>query len=131
MIVVDASGVVGALAMADVSAQALREHLVGGDELHAPALLDFEVVSALRRMTLRGQLSAPRAQDLLTDFEDLRVERWPFADALRRRAFALRENVSAYDAAYVALAEALECPLLTRDLRLARSSGHDAHIVAL
>jgi predicted nucleic acid-binding protein len=65
---------------------------------------------------------------LLTDFEDLPVQRWPFGDGLRRRAFQLRDNVPAYDAAYVALAEALECPLLTRDSRLARSSGHAAHI---
>ena len=57
-----------------------------------------------------------------------RFQRWPSADALRRRAFQLRDNVSAYDAAYVALAEALDCTLVTRDGRLARSSGHYAHI---
>ncbi len=93
--------------------------LLAGEDLHAPALLDFEVVSALR-----GNLSATRAQDALTDFDDLAVRRWPSADALRRRAFQLRVNMSAYDAAYVVLAEALDCPLLTWDLRLARSSGH-------
>ena len=51
-------------------------------------------------------------------------ERWPSGDGLRRRSFQLRENLSAYDAAYVALAEALNCSLLTRDTRLERSSGH-------
>lgn len=54
----------------------------------------------------------------------LDIQRWPAGDALRRRAFQLRENVSAYDAAYVVLAEALDCPLLTRDRRLAASSSH-------
>ncbi|MEJ7796936.1 MAG: PIN domain-containing protein [Solirubrobacteraceae bacterium] len=51
------------------------------------------------------------------------IQRWPAGDGLRRRALQLRDNLSAYDAAYVALAEALGCPLLTRDLRLAKSSG--------
>jgi predicted nucleic acid-binding protein len=73
-------------------------------------------------------MSAGRAQDLLTDFEDLPIQRWPSAGPLRRRAFQLRDSVSAYDAAYVVLAEALDCPLLTRDARLARSSGHNARI---
>ena len=105
----------------------LRAHLAA-EELHAPTFLDFEVVSALRGLTLGGHLSAARATDLLTDFDDLPVQRWQFADGLRRRAFQLRDNLSAYDAAYVALAEALACPLVTRDARLARSSGHTADI---
>lgn len=105
----------------------LRAYLAA-EELHAPTLLDFEVVSTLRGLTLGGHLSAARATDLLTDFDDLPVQRWQFADGLRRRAFQLRDNLSAYDAAYVALAEALHCPLVTRDFRLARSGGHAAHI---
>ncbi len=91
------------------------------DELHAPTLIDFEVVAGLRGLTLGGHLSAERAEDLLTDFDDLRIERWPAENALRRRAFQLRHNLSAHDAAYVALAEALNCPLVTRDARLARA----------
>ena len=79
---------------------------------------------ALRGLPLRGNLSASRAQDALTDFDDLAVRRWPSADGLRRRAFQLRAKVSADDAGYVVLAEALDCPLLTRDLQLARSIGH-------
>ena len=101
---------------------------VARDDLHAPTLVDVEVVSALRGLTLRGHLSATRAQDLLSDFDDLPIHRWPSADALRRRAFQLRDNLPAYDAAYVALAEALDCPLVTRDGRLARSRGHSAQI---
>lgn len=105
----------------------MRAHLATED-LHAPSLLDIEVVSALRGLTRAGHLSGTRAQDALTDFDDLPVQRWPAADALRRRAFQLRDNPSSYDAAYVALAEALECPLLTRDARLARFGGHVAQI---
>lgn len=126
MIVIDASAVVDALT-AVAGTDELRSHLVA-HELHAPSLLDYEVVSALRSLTLRGHVSVTRAEDLLLDFDDLPVARWPAADALRRRAFQLRNDVSAYDAAYIALAEALECPLVTRDSRLARTRGHAAHI---
>lgn len=105
----------------------LRAHLATED-LHAPSLIDFEVVSALRGLALRGHLSTARAEDLLTDFDDLPMQRWQSADALRRRAFQLRDSLTAHDAAYVALAEALDCPLVTRDRRLARSSGHGAQI---
>jgi predicted nucleic acid-binding protein len=104
---------------------------VAGQELNAPALLDVELVSAVRRLAATGQMSEPRALDLLTDFDDLSIRRWPFVDVFRRRAFQIRHTVSAYDAAYVALAEALDCPLVTRDRRLARSGGHAARIVVL
>lgn len=126
MIVVDSSAVVDALT-AVAGTDELRTCLAAED-LHAPGLLDFEVISALRGLTLGGHMSPARAQDLLTDFDDLLIHRWPSADALRRRAFQLRDNVSAYDAAYIALAEALGCPLLTRDTRLPRCSGHDVRI---
>lgn len=126
MIVIDSAAVVDALTTAPDTDQ-LRARM-RDDELHAPMLLDFEVVSALRGLTLGGELGAARADDALTDYADLPMQRWEAADALRRRAFGLRHNVSAYDAAYLALAEALECPLLTRDTRLARSSGHAVQI---
>lgn len=126
MIVIDSAAVIDALTVPPGSEQ-LRT-LIADDELHAPALLDFEFVSALRGLTLSEQISVGRASDTLSDFDDLPIYRWAADDALRRRAFTLRANLSAYDAAYVALAEALECPLLTRDTRLARSSGHSAQI---
>jgi predicted nucleic acid-binding protein len=126
LIVVDSAVVVDALTAKNGTEQ-LRVYLAE-EELHAPALLDFEVVSALRGLTLGGHVSAARAADLLTDFDDLSVRRWACADALRRRAYQLRNNLTAYDAAYVALAEALGCPLITRDARLGRSSGHGAQI---
>lgn len=126
MIVVDAAAVVDALTMVHGS-DALRADLAQGD-LHAPCLLDFEVASAVRGLTLGGHLSLARAEDTLTDFDALPMTRWPSAPALRQRTFSLRDNLSAYDAAYVALAEALQCPLLTRDARLAGASGHSVEV---
>jgi len=120
LVVVDAAAVVDALTAVD-GTEELRVALAS-DDLNAPALLDYEVVSALRGLTLRGNLLPARAEDALTDFDDLAIVRWTGGDGLRRRAFSLRHNLSAYDAAYVALAEALECPLLTRDWRLAKAS---------
>ena len=121
MIVVDASAIVDVLTETANTAH-LWERLRRSDDLHAPALIDYEVVESLRRMTLSQRVSAPRALDALTDFEDLPIERWPIGDGLRRRAFSLRHNFTACDASYVALAEALDCPLVTRDQRLARAA---------
>jgi predicted nucleic acid-binding protein len=115
-------------ALTAVIGSARLRDVLGNEELHAPALLDFEVVSALRGLTRTQRISAARALDVLTDFEDLPVHRWAAGHALRRRAFDLRENLTAYDAANVALAEALECQLVTRDARLARATGHAAQI---
>jgi len=129
MIVIDCSAVVDALTIAE-EAKRLRARM-SGEELHAPALLDFEVVAALRGLALGRHLTLARAEDALTDFEDLTIERWPSSDGLRKRALQLRHNVSAYDAAYVALAEALDCPMLTRDERLRVSAGHHARIEVL
>lgn len=126
MIVVDSGAVVDALTGAP-GGDSLRRH-IRGQELHAPHLLDYEVVSALRGLTLGGHLSETRALDALLDFEDLPIVRWAGLEPLRRRAFELRHNLSAYDAAYVALAEALECPLVTRDNRLGKAVGHDARV---
>lgn len=80
---------------------------------------------------LGGHLTPARAEDALTDFDDLTFERWPSSDRQRRRAFQLRHNVFAYDAAYIALAEALDCPMLTRDDRLRKSAGHHVRIEVL
>ena len=129
MIVVDASAVVDALSGVR-GGEAVRDR-IANDELHAPTLVDYEVVNAVRGMTLRGELSSARADDVLTDFEDLTIQRWQSADALRRGAFKLRDRVSAYDAAYVVLAEALDCVLLTSDAHLARTTGHEARIELL
>ena len=129
MIVVDSSAIVDALT-AVAGTEELRVRL-SNEELHAPSLLDVEVVSVVRRLTLTGNMSASRGHDLLSDFDDLPIRRWPLAGVLRRRAFQLRDTISAYDAAYVVLAESLDCPLLTRDARLARAGGHGVPIEVL
>lgn len=128
MIVVDASVVVDVLTGAPDS-DVMRDRL--GESLHAPHLRDSEVVSAVRGLTLRGHLSDARALDALGDYGDLPVTRWASAGPLRRRAFDLRSNVSAYAAAYVALAEALGCPILTRDRKLADAAGPVVQVVVL
>lgn len=126
MIVVDSGVVVDALTGAP-GAEQLRDR-IRVEELHAPHLLDYEVVSVIRGLSLGGHLSESRVDDALTDFDDLAVMRWSASEPLRRRAFLMRHNLTDYDAAYVALAEALECPLLTRDARVAKAVGHDARI---
>jgi predicted nucleic acid-binding protein len=126
VIVIDCSAVVDALSGV-AGADPLRE-LMADEDLHAPALIDYEVVPALRGLLRRGALSAARARDVLTDYESLSLARWGADDALRRRALQLRDTMTAHDAAYVCLAEALECRLITRDARLTRSSGHAARI---
>lgn len=126
MIVVDCAAVIDALTgVADSDAVRAR---LDGEDLHAPCLLDYEVVSVLRGLRLGGHLSQARVRDVLTDYSDLPVRRWPADDALRRRALQLAHNLSGYDAAYVALAEALTCPLVTRDRRIRRANGHAAHV---
>lgn len=129
MIVVDCSVVVDALTVVD-GGRSLRSRLAG-EILHAPALLDYEVVSALRGLVLRRDLGADRAQDALADFGSLPLRRWPASGALRLRAWQLRDRISAHDAAYVTLAEALDCPLVTRDARLARALGGAAAVEVL
>jgi predicted nucleic acid-binding protein len=100
---------------------------VVAEDVHAPCLIDVEVVSGLRRLLRQRLLSAERAASGLEWFLDLGIERHHGLE-LTRRAFALRAGLSAYDAAYVAVAELLRSPLLTADRRLAGSHGHTARI---
>jgi predicted nucleic acid-binding protein len=96
-------------------------------EFHAPHLIDLKVAHVIRRRAARGEISGERGRGGLADLRDLPLRRWPH-DFLLHRIWALRHNLSAYDAAYVALAEELDAPLLTRDRRLANASGHRARI---
>lgn len=127
MIVVDCSAVVDVLIGGRRVGKLVE--LLSAEDLHAPELLNYEVVAAVRGLVMGGRLVASRAEDLLADFAELPIEQWSAEASLRRRAFELRHNMSAYDAAYVSLAEALRCPLVTRDRRLARSSGHAAQVL--
>jgi predicted nucleic acid-binding protein len=97
------------------------------DSLHAPHLLDLEVAQVLRRLVREAIISARRADEALQDLLDLRVTRYPHF-ALLPRIWQLRHNFSAYDAAYIVLAEKLGSPLVTRDVRLAAGPGHRAQV---
>jgi predicted nucleic acid-binding protein len=125
--VVDASVITRALIDNGARGDRLRLRLAG-ERLAAPAVIDLEVVSAWRRYSRDGRLSAPRAEAALTDLADLPLQRAPHGP-LMRRIWDLRDNLSAYDAAYVALAEQLDVPLLTCDTRLGRAHGHRAEVV--
>lgn len=120
MIVVDASVVVDVLLATRAGSTLLIRMLEREPSLAAPELLDVEVMQAVRRYQRLGDLSAQRGESVISDLVDLPLERYPHRPLLARM-WELRANLTAYDAAYVALAEALEVPLLTRDARLARA----------
>ncbi|TMJ27328.1 MAG: type II toxin-antitoxin system VapC family toxin [Alphaproteobacteria bacterium] len=122
MIVVDASALLEALLGTAASAAVTRRIFEAGQTLHAPHLLDVEVAQVLRRYAIAGDLDDQRARAALDDLADFPIRRYPHG-LLLPRAWELRNNFSAYDAVYVALAEALDAPLLTRDRRLANAAG--------
>ncbi len=127
MIVPDASVLVDLLRGSD-DMEVLIGRLFGSREtLHVPHVVDLEVAQALRGFVLRGQTKPDRAGQALADLSDLPLYRYPHASLLER-IWELRENLTVYDASYVALAEVLEAPLVTRDGRLARAGGHRAII---
>src|SRR5690606_30434058 len=113
VIVVDAS-VVAELLLAGSSGDVFLDRLLGHNDLYAPELMDVEVLHVLRRALARQDLSALRAQQSVVLLEALPIIRVGH-EALRARIWQLRENLSAYDATYVALAEGLNATLLTRD----------------
>jgi predicted nucleic acid-binding protein len=126
MLVLDTSAVLAALARRPPD-PALVTRLADDGDLHAPHLIDVEILNALRGLVRGGKLSADRADDVRTDVADLAVTRYghePLAD----RIWALRDNLTAYDAAFVALAEALDVPLITCDARLANAPGITAEL---
>lgn len=106
------------------------EALTMRHDLHAPELLDVEVMQVLRRYRLHEGLTPNRATEAIEDLGSLPIERHRH-ELLLPRAWAMHRNLTAYDAIYVALAELLEVPLYTRDARLSRSTGHRATIELL
>ncbi len=127
MIVVDASAVLEAL-LRTTAATAVEKRLFEPSQtLHAPHLLDVEVAQVVRRYAASGEIDAERGRMALDDLVDLPLRRYPH-DFLLPRVWELRNNLTAYDAMYVALAEVLDAPLITRDRRLAGSPGHHARI---
>ena len=105
------------------------EHRIFSPEetLHAPHLLDLEVTQVLRRYCAAGEVDPGRSQEAVGDLVDFPITRYPH-DIFLPRIWELRHNMTVYDAVYVALAEILSAPLLTRDARLASSPGHTATI---
>jgi len=127
MIVVDASALLEVL-LRTPAAQAVEGRLFDpGETLHTPHLLDVEVAQVISRYAAKGEIDGERGGAALDDLAIFPLHRYPH-DLLLPRVWELRNNLTAYDAVYVALAEALEAPLLTRDRRLAAAAGHCATI---
>jgi predicted nucleic acid-binding protein len=127
VIVVDASAVLELVLGTARGERVASRVLVPQERLDAPHLLDVEVGQALRRLVLLNSLTAARAGQALDDFASLAIERHAHRELLPR-IWQLRESLTAYDGAYVALGEALEAPVLTCDTKLARAHGHRARI---
>lgn len=130
MIVVDASVLVNAVADDAPEGDMARARLLAAAGLHAPHLVDLEVLSVLRRAVAARKLDARRAKLAIDDLVDLRLTRYPHVPFVRR-IWELRENLTPYDAAYVALAEELDCPLVTADARLAQAPGLPCEVEVL
>lgn len=127
MIVVDASVVVDFLVDAGERGGWASRRILAAESLHAPHLLDLEVLSTIRRWTQAGTLTSRRAGMAVDDLAAFALSRYPTTPLLDR-IWQLRPHLTAYDACYIALAEALDAPLVTADLRLTRSHGHRASI---
>jgi predicted nucleic acid-binding protein len=130
VIVIDASAVVEMLMNTPAGQRVASVALAPEETLHAPHLLDLEVVQVLRRYSRAGDLGPRRAGQAIQDLLDLPIERYPH-DLILPRIWELRNNFTAYDAAYLSLAEALGAPLLTRDAALAQPGSHRARVMLL
>ena len=121
MLVVDASVI--APAVADGGSDGIRyRQRLHGEQIAAPDLLRIEVLSVIRRQLHVGTIDATQAEQAVTDLLDLPITVYPTAPLLLR-SWQLRDNLTAYDACYIALAETLSCSLLTADIRLTRAPG--------
>ena len=126
MIVPDASAVIALLLRVSAEGR-LEKRLLGARALGVPHLLDLEVVQVLRRYVREGEMSEERAREAIEDLRDLPLERYPH-EPLIPRIWELRRNATAYDAAYLALAEALDGTFVTLDRRLAGVPGSRAEV---
>jgi predicted nucleic acid-binding protein len=127
VIVIDASAAVDWLLQTSAGQRIEKRIYSHNESLHTPHLLDLEVAQVLRRLVREGTVSAHRANEAIQDLLDLRITRYPHF-VLPPRIWQVRHNLSAYDAAYVVLAENLGATLVTRDARLASASGNAAPI---
>jgi predicted nucleic acid-binding protein len=127
MIVVDASALLEALLRTPAAKAVERFLFAPRQTLHAPHLLDVEIAQVIRRYAANGEIDGERGRAALVDLADFPLRRYAH-DFLLPRVWDLQNNLTAYDAVYVALAEALDAPLLTRDRRLAAAAGHHARV---
>jgi predicted nucleic acid-binding protein len=127
LIVPDASVLVDILRHSDGWKELVARLFRDGETLHVPHVVDLEVAQALRGSVRRGETDPVRAAEALADLGDFPLYRYPHSHLLAR-IWDLRDSLTAYDASYVSLAEALEATLLTRDFRFARATGHRARI---
>ncbi len=126
MMVIDASALLELL-LRTARAEKVESHFARCKIFCVPHLVDLEVAQVLRRYCASGELSPERAHQALDDLRDLNLKRYPHQSHLDR-IWELRQNVTAYDAVYLALAEALSLPLLTSDARLERVPGHRVQV---
>ncbi|HWE58376.1 MAG TPA: type II toxin-antitoxin system VapC family toxin [Solirubrobacteraceae bacterium] len=121
MVVADSSAFVEVL-IASVKAEKVRRALEG-QQIHAPDLISFEVLSAIRGKVRGRKLTDAEGLAAMVAFEGVEdnLQLWPLLDVMSEHAIQLRENVSSYDATYVTLAKILPCPLVTADARLGRA----------
>jgi predicted nucleic acid-binding protein len=127
VIVVDASAVLEFLLQTALGTRVEARLFRDDDEWHAPHLVDVEIAQALRRLVRAREISVGRAEEGLEDLNDLDLHRHAHLDFMDR-AWKLRDNITAYDAMYVALAEAIEAPMITCDIPLSNAPGHRAQI---
>ena len=127
MIVLDASAALYLLLRTPLARIVEDRLLAAGETLHVPHLIDLEIAQALRRYVQSGAMTAARGADALEVWRAFPLHRYPH-EALLARVWSLRPTLTAYDAAYIALAEALAAPLLTTDAKLARAPGHVARV---
>jgi predicted nucleic acid-binding protein len=122
LIVVDASVLANVVGDDESDGQRARLEIRNAGDVAAPDLVDVETVAVLRKRWIAGALSDRRFASAVEDLEQLDLDRYPTLRFMRR-AYELRTNVTAYDSTYVALAETLDCELLTADQRLANATG--------
>ena len=127
MIVLDTSAAIDWMLRTPTGQRIAHRIFSRGEPVHTVHLLDLEFVQVMRRMVRERTLTASRAEEAIEDLSTLRMMRYPPAPLLKR-VWQLRQKLSAYDAAYVALAEELKAPLLTRDRRIAAAPGHTATV---
>ena len=126
MIVLDASAAIELVAVGRPVPD-LLDRVAQDSSLHSPHLVDVEFLNVLRKLVGRRLVGPDRASEARSDFDRLGIVRYPIV-GLSDRIWELRDNLTAYDASYVALAELLGCPLVTTDVRIAKASGHRADI---